>query len=103
MNQKAWETAMGMRGYSGSPAEKQDREAGIKVGGICNWLAEDPSKPGIMPTARITLIEVDSDGDPLFTLSFVGEDSDHKDVCVEREAIKPYKGHLQWGPNKTKE
>jgi len=26
MSQAAWETAMGMRGYSGSPAEREDRK-----------------------------------------------------------------------------
>lgn len=26
MSQRAWETAMGMRGYAGSPAQREDRE-----------------------------------------------------------------------------
>lgn len=97
--QTAFETAMGMRGYSGSPAQKEDRENGIKVGGICNWLAEDPSKPGVMPVARITAIEI-IDGDPWFDLTLIGDDSDHKPLCVEREEITPYKGYLQWQQSK---
>lgn len=79
MNQQAWESAMGMRGYSGSPAERYDRAAGLKVGGQCWWLVE----PGPLK-ATITDIRMDEDGDPWFSLTFNGG---HKDVEVEREEI----------------
>lgn len=80
MNQRHWETSMGMRGYRGSPAEREDRAAGLVVGGRCQWKAQGD------PVATIKRIEIDSDGDPRFHLTF---DDDHKDVTAFREEIAP--------------
>jgi hypothetical protein len=55
-----------MRGYRGSPAEREDRDAGIKQGGKA-WLRGDPPV-----LATIDRVEVDGDGDPVFHLSFAG-------------------------------
>jgi hypothetical protein len=73
---------MGMRGYLGSPAAREDRAMGIKVGGRVRW--------HVAPTlvGTITKIEIDRDGDPWFHLTF---DSNHKDVRVERSEIVPLK------------
>ena len=83
MTQVAWERAMGMRGYLGSPAEKEDRARGIKVGGRIQWCGY---------LGAITLIEVDSDGDPWAHLTFDetnDEDLNHKDVRVELHEVTP--------------
>jgi hypothetical protein len=81
MTQAAWERAMGMAGYIGSPAASEDRRLGIKIGGQCRWLVTPRPLIG-----TITAIDIDSDGDPWFHLTF---DGDHKDVRVERSEIAP--------------
>jgi hypothetical protein len=81
MSQAAWERAMGMRGYVGSPAAAEDRAMGVKIGARVRWLVTGPEMIG-----TITAIECDGDGDPWFTLTF---DNDHKDVRVERSEIAP--------------
>lgn len=88
MEQRALETAMGMRGYRGSPAEREDREAGLFVGGQCQWLAMGPDDTDY-PVATITAIDVDSDGDPWFELEFGDGPDGHKPVRVERDDIRP--------------
>lgn len=99
MNQQAWERAIGMRGYSGSPAEREDRSAGIKVGGKVQW-----GIPGDAVLSTIKKIAIDEQGDPRFTLTI--DDGDyqsylrskgredvrnecHKDITVDREEIFP--------------
>lgn len=74
---------MGMRGYLGSPAEREDRGQGIKVGGRVRWLATSAFEPDEL-IGTITEIEIDDDGDPWFHLTF---DGDHKDVRVEHSEI----------------
>lgn len=81
-------TAMGSGGYRGSPAEAEDREEGIKLNGYVVWLATGD------PVGKITAIDIDADGDPVFTLEFA---SDDKPVHAYRDEIKPYKSYLQWG------
>jgi len=82
MGQKAWERAMGMHGYTGSPAEAEDRAMGLKPGGRCLWLAEGD------PEATISRVEVDADGDPVFHLTFAAE-LEHRDVHATRDEIAP--------------
>ncbi len=82
MSQRAWEAAMGMRTYRGSPAEAEDRAAGIKVGGLCYWQAEG------CPPALINRVELDDDGEPLYHLSFPW--TDDKPVIAMREEISPH-------------
>lgn len=87
----AWETAMGMGGYRGSPAEADDRTQDIKVGGKCAWKAEG------FPIADIVGFRQDDAGDPQFELQFVGEFADHKNVWADRNELiaLPYRdGHL---------
>lgn len=85
MSISAFVRALGMADYRGSPAEREDREAGIKIGGRVRWLVE----PELIGT--ITAIEIDEDGDPWFYLTFddKSEDDWHKDVRVERSDIAP--------------
>ena len=103
MNQQAWETAMGMGGYRGSPAERDDRKQGIVIGGRVMWGVLGDAIP-----ATITAITIDEAGDPRFTLTI--EDADyqkyvapfsqhlaeaelkdewHKDITVDRDEIFP--------------
>ena len=78
MTQEAWERAMGMSGYRGSPAEKNDRKDGIKVGGTVEWRVWPENLVG-----KITEMKIDEDGDPWFLLQF----DEHKDVWAQREEI----------------
>ena len=71
---------MGMRGYRGSPAEREDRAEGIKVGGQVRWLVWPKELVGI-----IRKIEFDADGDPWFHLTF----ENHKDIRAEWSEIAP--------------
>lgn len=80
MTHSDWELAMGMRGYRGSPAEKEDRSLGLVVGGKCRLNADG------RPVGVIDHIEVDNDGDPWFHLSFSATD---KPVRVERDEVLP--------------
>ncbi len=73
---------MGMHGYKGSAAEREDRKAGLKEGGCCVWLAQRE------PVGLITSIDLDQDGNPVFTLVF-DERTDHKLVEARREEIRP--------------
>ena len=89
---------MGMRGYRGSPAEREDRAAGIKVGGKVQW-----GVPGDAIPATILELKIDEHGDPRFTLTFDDNDVQdyfkskgqeglhecHKDITVDREEIFP--------------
>lgn len=75
---KILDTAMGLRGYRGSPAEREDRALGIKTGGRARWLVTPPI------TGTITRVEVDADGEPWFHLTFPTND---KDVRVARTDI----------------
>lgn len=83
LGRSAWmglDAITGRGGYRGSPAEREDRALGIKVGGRARWLVTgDPL------TGTITKIEIDADGDPWFHLAF--PDSGHKDVRVGRSDI----------------
>lgn len=83
LRQTAFERAMGMRGYRGSPAEREDRAAGIKPGGRVRYLCE----PSDM-TGTIVAVRIDDDGDPQFEIEFDAE-YEHKNMIVEREGIKP--------------
>lgn len=71
----------GSNGYRGSPAEKEDRQEGIKVGGRVRWLVTGPALVG-----TIDQIEIDDAGAPWFHLTF---EENHKPVRVDRAAIAP--------------
>lgn len=87
---KAWETAMGLGDYIGSPAEQDDRANGIKIGGRVFWVAEGS------PIATITSRRIDENGDPMFTLEF---EDDHKPVEAGRTEV----GNLAFRPRSSRE
>jgi hypothetical protein len=79
MSQQIWERMMGMGGYRGSPAEREDRAEGIKADG-------EAYVKGLDLKGRITGMTIGDDGEPKFTLEF--EDQGHGPVTVGREDLR---------------
>lgn len=75
----------GTGGYLGSPAEKLDQAAGIRIGCRVWWNVEPEELLG-----TIIAVGQDEHGDPWFDLTFPDDGIDpHKDVRVGRDEIFP--------------